>query len=216
MFTGIIEEIGRVRSIEKRSGYQQTILHAALVLEGMKVGDSVTLNGVCHTVVAFDTQGFTVESVAETLQRTTLGDIRVGDGVNLERALQLGDRLDGHLVAGHVDGVGRVLERQVDADNVNLRFEMPELLAPYVAEKGSVTIDGISLTVVSVTARAFGVTVIPHTLAVTMLSERTVGDRVNLEVDMIARYLERLVTFGRVSPAQGLTEVALKEMGYGG
>ena len=216
MFTGIIEEIGRVRSIEKRSGYQQTTIQAALVLKGMKVGDSITLNGACHTAVAFDTQGFTVESVAETLQRTTLGDIGVGDGVNLERALQLGDRLDGHLVSGHVDGVGRVLERKEDADNVTFRFEMSELLSPYVVEKGSVTIDGISLTVVSVTDRTFGVTLIPHTLAITMFSERTVGDRVNLEVDMIARYLERLVTFGRMSPAQGLTEIALKEMGFRG
>ena len=214
MFTGIVEEIGRVRSIQKRAGYQRTTLDAQRVLEGLRIGDSVSLSGACHTVVAFDSGGFTVESVEETLRRTTLERLQVGGRVNLERSLALGGRLDGHLVAGHVDGVGQVKARQEAADNVLFKIGMPDALAPYVAEKGSIAVDGISLTVVLVTAHDFGITVIPHTLKVTTLIERQPGDPVNLEVDMIARYLERLVAFGK-GPAEGaLTEAKLQAMGY--
>ncbi|MDA0747618.1 MAG: riboflavin synthase, partial [bacterium] len=139
MFTGLIEEIGCVRAIRKRAGYQQTTVGAQRVLEDVRTGDSITLNGACHTVVVFDKDGFTVESVDETLRRTTLGGLRVGSPVNLERAMKLGDRLGGHLVAGHVDGVGRILQRQESADNTVFQIGLPEELAPYVAEKGSIT-----------------------------------------------------------------------------
>ena len=210
MFTGIVEEVGKIRHLEARSGYQRTTIAARHMLDGVKVGDSIAIEGACHTVVQFDADTFVVESVSETLKRTTLGDCRVGSEVNLERSLKLGDRLDGHMVAGHVDGVGKVKSRTESADNVVFEFEVPNGLAPYIAEKGSVTINGVSLTVVSVTDRAFSVTVIPHTLSVTTLSDKQAGDRVNLEVDMIARYLERLVQFGRLE--DGLTEDRIRSM----
>ena len=211
MFTGIVEEVGKVKRIERRAGYQRTTIAAVRVLDGVKLGDSISLDGACHTVVEFDDLGFTVESVNETLQRTTLGKLQVGHAVNLERSLKLGDRLDGHMVAGHVDGVGRVIRRSESADNVVFEVEMPEKLAPYVAEKGSVAIQGVSLTVITVTARTFSVTIIPHTLSVTTLAHKHMGDMVNLEVDMIARYLERLTQFGYDGR---LTEAKIKEMGY--
>ena len=193
MFTGIVEEVGTIRRVEARAGYRRTTIAAQQVLDGIKTGDSIAIDGACHTVVQFDARTFAVESVAETLRRTTLGDSRMGSRVNLERSLKLGDRLDGHLVAGHVDGVGRVKRRVESAAQVAFEFEVPRDLAPYIAEKGSVAVDGISLTVVSVTACTFSIAAIPHTLAVTTLSEKYPGDRVNLEVDMIARYLDRLV-----------------------
>lgn len=213
MFTGIVEEVGVVREIQRRAGYQRTTVSAQRVLDGVKIGDSISLSGACHTVVAFDGRGFTVESVQETLTRTILGKFQVGSRVNLERSLKLGDRLDGHMVAGHVDGVGRVLKRLESADNVVFECDVPSELAPYIAEKGSVTIDGVSLTVVSVTDRSFLVTVIPHTLSVTTLGDRRVGDAVNLEVDLIARYLARLMHFG-LGSAQGIDEAMIQKMGY--
>lgn len=210
MFTGIVEEVGAIRHIDSRSGYQRTTIAATQVLDGVKIGDSISVEGVCHTVVAFDTETFVVESVAETLKRTTLGRFRVGTQVNLERSLKLGDRLDGHMVAGHIDGVGKIVARRESSDNVIFEFEVPDALAPYIAEKGSVAIDGVSLTVVSVTKRTFAVSIIPHTLAVTTLSKKRLGDQVNLEVDMIARYLERLVQFGRLD--NELTEARVRSM----
>lgn len=211
MFTGIIEEVGRVQRIERRSGYQRTTIAALRVLEGVKLGDSISLDGACHTVVGFDKTWFAVESVDETLKRTTLGKLQMGSPINLERSLKLGDRLDGHMVAGHVDGVGTVIRRSEFSDNVIFEFEMPETVAPYVAEKGSVAINGISLTVVSVTIRTFSVTIIPHTLSVTTLKDKRPGDGVNLEVDMIARYLERLTQFGYHGK---LTAAKIQEMGF--
>ena len=214
MFTGIIEEVGRVRAIQRRAGYQRTTVDAQRVLADIRVGDSVSLSGACHTVVGFDGGGFAVESVEETLRRTTLSRLRIGGRVNLERALELGGRLGGHLMAGHVDGIGQVLKRTDAPGGALFQIGMPADLAPYVAHKGSIAVDGISLTVASVSARDFTVAVIPHTLQATTLSERRPGDAANLEVDMIARYLERILTFGRKPSAGGLTESALREMGY--
>lgn len=211
MFTGIIEEVGTVQRIERRSGYQRTTIGALRVLETVKLGDSIALDGACHTVVDFSDAGFSVESVEETLRRTTLGRLKMGSPVNLERSLQLGDRLDGHLVAGHVDGVATVVRRSESSDNLVFEFEILKDLAPYIAEKGSVAVNGISLTVVSVTLRTFVVTIIPHTLSMTTLNTKIPGDVVNLEVDMIARYLERLTQFGYIGR---LTPEKIIEMGY--
>jgi riboflavin synthase len=194
VFTGIIEEIGAIRTLQRRSGYQRTTVDAQRVLDDIRIGDSITIDGACQTVVEFDPKGFTVESVEETLRRSTLGALRPGRRVNLERALKLGDRLGGHMVAGHVDGVGRMLRRRDGANGVEFQVGMPAELSPYVAEKGSIAIDGISLTVTGATAREFGVAVIPHTLESTTLSERRPGDPVNLEVDTVARYIQRLMT----------------------
>ena len=214
MFTGIIEALGHVRFLDKRNGYQRTTLDAASIVSEMKVGDSVTLDGACHTAVDVGADGFAVESVEETLKRTTLGGLRVGSRVNLERAMRIGDRLDGHLVSGHIDGMGTVRERQEGEAQVLFTFDMPNALAPYVAEKGSICVDGISLTVVSVSSFGFSVAIIPHTMEVTSLSDRKVGDSVNLEVDMVARYLERLVSFGDGQCENGITEAGLRGMGW--
>lgn len=212
MFTGIVEEIGTVRSIDGRSGYQRTSIEATTVLDGLEVGDSVSLAGACHTAVEVAESGFIVESVEETLRRTTVGSLRVGDRLNLERSVRLSDRLDGHLVQGHVDGVGQVVQRVDGGDHWDYTIEMPSALSRFVAEKGSIAIDGISLTVVSVDGDRFSVTIIPHTMKVTTMKDRSQGDRVNLEVDLVARYLERLVSGGAES--EGLTAESLQRMGY--
>ncbi len=211
MFTGIVEEVGLVRTIQRRTGYQRTSLEAKRVLADVAISDSISIDGACHTVVEVGRQGFSFESVSETLERTTLGRLKTGDRVNLERSLKLSDRLGGHLVAGHVDGMGRVQERRRWADNVAFRIGMPAELVPFVANKGSIAVDGISLTVVSAGARDFTVTVIPHTMEVTTIGDRRVGDAVNLEVDMVARYLDRLIgrhaSYGELATA--------RDMGYG-
>jgi riboflavin synthase len=212
MFTGIVEEMGTVRSIERRGGNQRTTLDAKTVMSDIHVGDSISLAGVCHTVVGFDTRGFWVESVDETLRLTTLGKLKVGSRINLERSLRLSDRLGGHLVAGHVDGVGKLVNRQDMSGSVELTIEAGTELSPYIAKKGSVAVDGISLTVASTSNASFSIAVIPHTLEVTTISELRVGDDLNLEVDMFARYLERLVSAGRANTE--LTQSGIEAMGY--
>ena len=215
MFTGIVEEVGLVCDVRRRAGYQLTALEASRVPADVAIGDSISIDGACHTVVDLGRRGFSFESVQETLERTTLGRLRAGDRVNLERSLKLSDRLGGHLVAGHVDGVGRVQERRRWADNVTFRIGMPAELARFVAGKGSIAVDGISLTVVSAGARDFTVAVIPHTMEATTIGERRVGDAVNLEVDMVARYLERLtgthVNNGELPAAPAIGYVAERE-----
>ena len=213
MFTGLIEEIGVVLKADRRGNFQRASLSASRpFLDSLRTGDSVSVDGACQTVVSCDAQGFAFESVEETLRRTTLGRLKSGDRVNLERSLRMGDRLGGHIVAGHVDGVGRVLERTDGQEDATFRLEVPGGLEKYIAEKGSVAVDGISLTVVSVAGRAFAVSIIPHTLRSTTLSLRRPGDPVNLEVDLIARYVERLMSAG--TGQGGLSRDRLKEMGY--
>jgi len=214
MFTGIVEEIGEVRSVQRRRGYQRTDVQARLVLEDLRVGDSVSLNGACHTVVDSDVGGFSVDSVEETLRRTTVSEWAAGTRVNLERSLQVSSRLGGHLVAGHVDGTGRIVERHDSADAAVFHIALPAELCPYVAAKGSIAVDGISLTVVSVAEQSFSLSVIPHTLGATTLGQRRPGHLVNLEVDMVARYLERLASSGRLSAEGSLSSASLKAMGY--
>jgi riboflavin synthase len=185
MFTGIIEEIG---AVSKRQGANMTIL-AQTVLDGIEQGDSIAVNGVCLTAVAFDDESFTVQVSPETFERSTLSQLRPGDGVNLERAMALGDRLGGHMVQGHVDAVGRVDSVQNQGDFALWRFQAPADVACYLVPKGSVAVDGISLTVVEPLADTFGVAVIPATLEKTTLSKRRPGDAVNLEADMIGKHI---------------------------
>ena len=190
MFTGIIEELGTVRSIEERDAAVRMDLAARTVVADAIVGDSIAVNGVCLTAVDLDQDGFRVDVVPESMARSSLGHLRVGSRVNLERPMRMGGRLDGHIVQGHVDGVAEVIGVQ-EADGHVLEVTLPDALAPYVVEKGSITIDGVSLTVAGLGESSFSVALIPHTLEATTLGERQAGDLVNLEVDVIAKYVAR-------------------------
>jgi riboflavin synthase len=197
MFSGIVEEIGRVARIEERPGAagpgRRFWIAAERVLEGARVGDSVAISGCCLTAVAVEPRRLAVEAVPETLSRTTLGAWREGDAVNLERALRLDQRIGGHLVQGHVDGVGEVRSVMQEGDGRRLRLAVPPSLARFVAEKGSLAVDGVSLTVASTDGVACEVALIPHTLRATVAGSYAAGTRVNLEVDLVARYLARLL-----------------------
>ncbi|HET6964449.1 MAG TPA: riboflavin synthase [Acidimicrobiales bacterium] len=202
MFTGIVEEMGALSAREDSPGAPggtRLVFSAGLVTEGTSVGDSISVNGCCLTVVDMGPGWWAADAVAETLSRTNLGALRTGDPVNLERAVSLNARLGGHLVQGHVDGTGRVLSPAPD-----LEIEAPEQVRRYLVEKGSVTVDGVSLTVVSVTPAGFTVAVIPHTMAVTTLGRRQAGDTVNLEADVMAKYAEQLLAAGSPSPYREL------------
>lgn len=197
MFTGIIQAVGAVARVEALGGDTRiTIDGAALPLDDVAMGDSICVAGVCLTVVERSASGFAADVSTETLSRTTLGGLRAGSRVNLEKSLRLADRLGGHLVSGHVDGVGRVVAVGGDARSQRWTFEVDTPLARYIAEKGSVCLDGVSLTVNDVRAGRFGVNLIPHTLAVTTFGDRRAGDAVNVEVDLVARYVERLMASG--------------------
>ena len=195
MFTGIVQALGNIERIEPRGG--DTRLWVAVpgdFLADAAIGDSIAVAGVCLTAVAFDAARFAADVSTVTLACTTLGALDVGNAVNLEKALRLADRLGGHLVSGHVDAVGRVLSVTPDARSQRWTFEAPLALARYIAAKGSICIDGVSLTVNEVEGARFGVNLIPHTVEVTTFHDRRVGDAVNLEVDLVARYVERLRT----------------------
>ena len=193
MFTGIIEEMGVVKTAAQApSGSGLTIL-AKRVLEGLTIGDSVTVNGACLTVVGFDTAQFRVDVSSETAKVTTLGKVKAGDAVNLERAVRLSDRLGGHLVTGHVDGIGTIRARVQDAQAIQMRIEASREILRYCVTKGAITVDGISLTINQVDEQGFLITVIPHTAKVTTLGLKQVGDAVNLESDLIGKYVERLL-----------------------
>ena len=194
MFTGIIEAQGRIATVEPVGGdLRMTITEPGGYLADARLGDSIAVNGVCLTAVAFVPGGFVADLSAETLAATTAGSWKAGQTVNLEKALTPAKPLGGHLVSGHVDGVGRLLEAQEEARGWRLELEAPQALARYIARKGSITIDGISLTVNAVAGRRFGVMIVPHTWSHTTLGGLVAGGAVNLEVDLIARYLERLL-----------------------
>ena len=200
MFTGIVEELGRVRAITANAGGARIEIDAKLVVDDANIGDSIAVNGCCLTVVECSADGWAADAVTETLARTTLGDLRAGDPVNLERPVRLQDRLGGHLVQGHIDGTGTVRACTPNADgSTTITFAAPVELMRSIVHKGSIAVDGVSLTVAALhdgdpaTAPGFDIAVIPHTLAVTTLGSVAPGARVNLEVDVIAKYVERLL-----------------------
>jgi riboflavin synthase len=202
MFTGLIEGVGRLDARDARGGDARLRIAAGtLPFDGVALGESIAVNGVCLTVVAFDGHGFEADASNETLALTTLGALPVGHPLNLERAMRPDDRLGGHLVSGHVDGVGRVLAVEPDARAQRWRFAAPAALLRYVAQKGSICVDGVSLTVNAVDAAGFEVALIPHTVAHTAFAATAAGDPVNLEVDVVAPYVERLLSAG--TPAAG-------------
>ena len=189
MFTGIVEEVGRVSSLND----YRLVLNAEKVLTDSKIGDSISVNGACLTVVDFDASGFSVDLAPETLRRTSLGQAGSGAAVNLERALSASDRMGGHIVQGHVDGTGTITGLTPEADCFIMEIQAPDSLVPYIVEKGFIAVDGISLTVVQRTDSRFTISVIPFTMQNTNLHERAVGDRVNLEADILAKYVESLL-----------------------
>jgi riboflavin synthase len=193
MFTGIVEEIGAISTLEKTlAGTRVTIL-ASIVMGDLKIGDSVSVNGVCLTAVSMGERDFSVEVSPETLSVTTLGTMAAGTPVNLERAMKLNERIGGHLVAGHVDGVGVIRSRHQDGNTIFFSIEAPPEILRYCVAKGSITVDGISLTINEVTAHGLSLAIIPHTAKVTTLGLKQVNDPVNLESDLIGKYVERLL-----------------------
>src|SRR5829696_1735527 len=216
MFTGIIEELGRVRSVERRGEGVRMTVEARAVTGGTREGDSVAVNGVCLTALEVRADSFAADGSRETLQRSTLGQLRPGSVVNLERAATPSTRLGGHIVQGHVDARGRFLSADEHGGSWTLRVGFPPEVARYLVFKGSVAVEGISLTVAALKEDHFEVAVIPKTWAVTNLSTLRPGDPVNLEVDIIAKYVERILSHGgaRAEPATALTVERLAELGY--
>ncbi len=216
MFTGIITAVGTITALQPRGG--DTRLRVAtgkLDLSDVRLGDSIAVSGVCLTAVELPGDGFWADASRETLERTTLGEAVPGTRVNLEKALIPTTRLGGHLVSGHVDGIGTVAEWRPDGRSWRLRVQAPDELARYIAAKGSICVDGVSLTVNRVDGAAFDLNIVPHTLAETTLADFKTGRRVNLEVDLIARYLERLLLGDRAAQPDGvLTEALLRVHGF--
>jgi len=218
MFTGIILAVGLISAIERKSGdCRLTIATGKLPLHDVVLGDSIAVNGVCLTAVALGSDYFCADVSNETLSRTTLNNATVGTPVNLELALTPTTRLGGHIVSGHVDGIGVVTEKQADGRSFRFKFKAPDSLAKYIAEKGSICINGISLTVNEVDGAVFSVNIVPHTLQETTLGDAGVGTQVNLEVDLLARYLERLIKGDAAAKScGGITEELLQKSGFFG
>ena len=217
MFTGIIQAVGEIRYLEPRGGdVRLTIATGKLEMRGVVLGDSIAVNGVCLTAVALEGPQFAADVSRETLSLTTLGDLKAGSAVNLEKALTLSTPLGGHLVSGHVDGVGEILQRDQDARSWRLRVQAPAELARYIAPKGSICVDGTSLTVNRVEGSVFDLNVVPHTIEETIIGAYRAGTRVNLEVDLVARYLERLILGDKAADARasGVTAAFLAEHGF--
>lgn len=217
MFTGIIEAIGSIRAMTPKGGdVRLYVATGKLDLGDVKLGDSIAVNGVCLTAVELPGDGFWADVSRETLARTAFVELKPGSAVNLEKALTPSSRLGGHLVSGHVDGVGEIISRADNARAVQFKVRAPRELAKYIAYKGSITVDGTSLTVNAVDGAEFELTIVPHTLAETIMADYRPGRRVNLEVDLLARYLERLLLGDKAAEprASGLTESFLAEHGY--
>lgn len=206
MFTGIVEEVGRVREIVRLDSSAQVSIAATTVLEGTNLGDSIAVNGVCLTVTAMDAGGFRADAMPETLARTTLGSLRASDEVNLERALLPTTRLGGHIVSGHIDGVARIASVRTDGSAHVMSIDAPSEMLRYIVQKGSIALNGISLTVAAVAHDSFTVSIIPHSFAHTTLHNLTVGSRVNIECDIVGKYVERLITFEDASETEDKAE----------
>lgn len=218
MFTGIIQAVGTVASMENRGGDLRLGINTGkLPLDDVQLGDSIAVSGVCLTAVALSSTGFVADVSGETLGLTMLGRLAVDDRVNLEKALTLSTRLGGHLVSGHVDGIGEVIDRRADARSVRFTIRAADALARYIAVKGSICVDGISLTVNAVDGATFELNIVPHTLAETTMQDFQPGTRVNLEVDLVARYLERLLlgdAAAKPGNSPGITRELLENYGF--
>lgn len=216
MFTGLVEELGTIQGILNGPKSSKLNIKAQVVLEGLKLGDSIAVNGVCLTVVNFSAHFLEAQVMEETLQKTNLKDLMSGDQVNLERAMALGDRLGGHMVSGHVDGVGKIIEQRRHDIATVTKIQGPTEIINYLVPKGSIAIDGISLTIVDVNEQDFTVSLIPHTRGLTTLGFKVIGDKVNLEIDVIAKYVERFLNINEKTKGKkgGLSMSALLENGF--
>lgn len=209
MFTGIVEEIGSVKSVKRNGHSLRLVLSGAKVLDDVKIGDSISVNGICLTVTTFDASSFAVDVMPETLKASSLDGVKPGTRVNLERAMPANGRFGGHFVSGHVDGVGRITKKRPLANAVYVDIQCDPSLLPYIVPKGSISVDGTSLTVFDVSERGFTLSLIPHTYSETVLGSKHVGDPVNLECDLLAKYMEKLVGQSK------MTLESLASQGYG-
>ncbi len=200
MFTGLVETVGRVRSIKRGAASSVLSIEAPAIMQDVRIGDSIATNGVCLTATHVDDAGFCADVMHETLQRSSLGALSAGSAVNLERAMSANGRFGGHIVSGHIDGTGRIASTRRDDVAVWYDIEASEAITRYVVEKGSIAIDGVSLTVARVSENGFSISMIPHTADVTALGRKRAGDIVNLECDIIGKYVEKLLSPGRASP----------------
>lgn len=214
MFSGIVEVLGDVRSMASGDSGARIAIEAGALVEGVKLGDSIAINGACMTVVAFGNSIFEADISPESLRMTNLGDLKAGEKVNLEKALVLGDRLGGHMVTGHIDGMGKIRERKADGDSIWLTVEAPPDVMRYLVFKGSIAVDGISLTVATCDEDSFSIAIIPHTSEHTTLTAKRDGAVVNLEADLIGKYVEKLLLPHAQARAGGVSMDKLKEHGY--
>lgn len=217
MFTGLVEEVGKLKSFTKRGDSMVLTIEAKDVLLDAAIGDSIAVNGICLTVTSFNNASFTVDVMPETMYRSNLKDLQVGSKVNLERAMSPNKRFGGHFVAGHVDGVATLIEKKPIDNAIYFKFKTDSSLASYMIEKGSIAIDGISLTLVEVTEDTFSVSIIPHTLEKTNLLTKQIKDTINVEVDMIGKFVEKAVTNILTKKDSKLTNISegfLKENGF--
>ena len=199
MFTGIIEGSGTISGIKRSGQSRRMAINADAELKNTKIGDSIAVNGACLTVVSFSGRRFEVDLSPETVAKTTLGHVKIGDRVNLERALRISDRIDGHLVSGHIDAIGTIKSRKTQENAIVITFNVPKSVSYYIIKKGSVAVDGISLTVNECDHESFQVSIIPHTAKLTTLAFKKISDSVNVETDMIGKYVERFVTHSKAS-----------------
>ena len=215
MFTGIIEEAGKVKIIQKESSSAKIKIEASVVTEDLKIGDSVAVNGVCLTIIEFTPKEITAEIMHETLEKSSIKNAKPGEKVNLERALRVDSRLGGHIVTGHVDGTGKIISKTKDGIAEIFDISYPSEIGKYLAKKGSVAVDGISLTIVDVNKDFFRLSLIPHSLKMTTLGFKKTGDIVNLEIDVLARYIERLFSSKKLTEGKpGLSTSFLVENGF--
>lgn len=215
MFTGIIEEIGIIKQIDKISGGMRLFIECSKILDDVKVDDSISVNGVCLTVTKMTTNGFWLDAVGETLNKTTLKNVNPFEKVNLERALRLSDRLGGHLVQGHVNGLGKISQIKKLGENYYLEIELPAQLIKYTISEGSIAIDGISLTIAKLQQNKLGISVIPHTWDNTNLRFKKINELVNIETDFLAKYIENFVRLKNEEPGENkFTDQWFKKMGY--
>ena len=214
MFTGIIEEVGRIRAIERQAVSARLTVAASKVLSDVHLGDSIAVNGVCLTVTSFGRDYFCADVMHETLNRSSLGKLVSGSAVNLERAMAADGRFGGHIVSGHIDGTGKVAAITKDDNAIWYQIKTDIGILKYIVEKGSVAIDGISLTVAKTDSQSFSVSIIPHTAGATTLSLRKAGDVVNLENDIVGKYIEKFITFEKEKPKSGITKEFLLKNGF--